>query len=313
MKVILRKSLGIFLIFGSVTLLSACEDITVFLMSVQADNYFSAPSAQGSRFEELGNGLYAFQHGLDRSLIIDTSEGLVVVDSFNEKMARDLKQILNQKFPEKSVSHLIYSHHHLDHTRGGYELNPDKIIAHENTRWHFDHYPDTKMLKPTDYISGSQSLKFGDHEIELIDFEHAHAEHLYGFYFPEDKLLYGPDLALCQTFFPFGYPDYNHYGQIHALEEAAKLNFDRFISSHFNNGDKSCVTGTLGLFKDTRAIILDKFEQYGQPDEADGEWFRQVMGDTQKMIKRDYSDWHGYDEMGLAFMLRQLTGAVMGY
>ncbi len=313
MKHIIRKILGILIISSSVSLLTACEDITVFLISLQADKYFSAPSAQGDKFEELGNGLYAFQYGLDRSLIINTREGIVVVDSFNKKMARSLKQILNIKFPNKTVSHLIYSHHHLDHTRGGYELSPHNVIAHKNTRWHFDQYTQSDTLKPTHYINGKKSLQIGEHTIELIEFEHAHAAHLYGFYFPHDKLLYAPDLALCQTFFPFGYPDYNHYGQIHALEKAAELNFDRFISSHFSNGDKSCVTDTLTLFKDTRAIILEKFEQYGQPSEANGEWFRHVIGDTKKMIKQDYSDWHGYDEMSLAFMLRQLTGATMGY
>ena len=89
----------------------------------------SIPDTEGTKWESLGNGLYSYQHWMDRSLIIDTPEGIVVIESFNEEMARELKQILDKEFPGKPVRLLVYSHQHLDHTRGGHALKPLAVIA----------------------------------------------------------------------------------------------------------------------------------------------------------------------------------------
>lgn len=300
-------------LIGTGMLLIACQKMPVMMLSLQAEHYFHHPSAKGENFEDLGNGLYAFQYELDRSLIVNTNDGLIVIDPFDVQMAERLISILSQRFPNKTVTHLIYSHQHLDHTRGGKVYNPETVIANENTRWHYEHYADEDTLKPTRYIRGIQEIVIGGRTIHLIDFEHGHAGHLYGFYFPEDRLLYAPDLALCNSFFPFGYPDFNYAGQMEMLEKARALEFDRFISSHFANGDKSCIEGTMALFKDTRKAVLDSFDRYGLPIDADAKWFRHVVGDTQTVLKEKYSDWHGYKEMSLPFILRQISGAYLGF
>lgn len=311
MKAYLSKSLVISLLALCIV---GCSSVPVYMISWQAESYFVTPDTEGKKWESLGNGLYSYQHWIDRSLIIDTPEGIVVIESFNEEMAGELKQILDEKFPGKPVKLLVYSHQHLDHTRGGHVLKPLEVIAHKNTRWHFDHYSDDEVLKPTRYIDGSTTMIFGQHRVEFIDFEHGHAEHLYGFYIAEEKLLYGPDLAFCEALFPFGFPDFNHYGHVEALDQAANLDFNRFISSHFNSGDKSCVTGTRDFFNDTREAVLNGFEEHGLPsDNGTAKWFRSIIGDTKGALDDKYGDWHGYDEMSLPFILRQASGAYLGF
>jgi glyoxylase-like metal-dependent hydrolase (beta-lactamase superfamily II) len=313
MKFTLKLS-RIFVALTLCLIITACDSIPVYMISEQADSYFVTDETKGNQWKSLGNGLYTYRHWMDRSFIIDTTEGLVVIDSFNEEMASELKSVLNEKFPGKPVSYLIYSHQHLDHTRGGFILEPKAVIAHENTRRHFSYYPDGEVFQPTQYVSGNFSKIFGNHKVDFIDFEHGHAEHLYGFYIESEKLLYALDLAFCEAFPPFGFPDFNHYGHVKALEQAEKLDFDRFISSHFKNGDKSCVTGTLNLFNDTRSAILKAYETYGLPSDKDtAKWFRQVISDTKDSLDSKYGHWHGYDEMVLPFILRQASGAYLGF
>ncbi len=302
------------LVFGSI-LLSGCQKFPVVMLGESVESYFQHPTASGHKWEEYGNGLFGFQYGLDRSFVIKTDEGLVVIESFNEPMAKHLKKILEEKFPGQEVTHLFYSHQHLDHTSGGWSLKPKEVWAPKNSQLHFEEYYSEKdTLKPTHYIEGTQILNIGGREIHVFDFKGGHAQSLFAFYFKKDKLLYGPDLALCETFWPFGFPDFNHYGHVKIMEQAEKLDFDRFIASHFKNGDKSCVTGSKELLVDTRNATIEAYKMYGSPaHNLTAEYFRNVMFHIQDKLEPKYSDWHGYDTMGIPAMTRQLGGVYLGH
>jgi len=311
------KRLPIFLIGAfSIVLITGCSKIPVYQLSTQAGSYFEHPSALGESWESYGDGLYGFQYKLDRSLIIETDKSIIVVESFNGKMANRLMQILSNKFPNKPVSHLFYSHHHLDHTRGGFELDPVEVWAHSNTQRHFTvHNADADVLMPTHFLSGTQEIIINNRGFELVEFAHGHGEYLFGFYFPEEKLFYGPDLALCKTFFPYGFPDFNHHGHVEAMKKALELDFDTFISSHFQNGNKSCIEQNIALFEDARQAVEEGYSLFGEPAEGDdnAKWFRNVVFHTQEALEPKYSDWHGYNEMSLPFVLRQMSGAYLGF
>jgi len=99
-----------------------------------------------------------------------------------------------------------------------------------------------------------------------------------------------------------------------ALDQAANLDFDRFIPSHFDSGDKSCVTGTRDFFNDSRQAVLAGLDKHGWLNEEDvGKWFRSVTGDTRSALDDKYGHWHGYDEMILPHMLRQVSGSYLGF
>jgi glyoxylase-like metal-dependent hydrolase (beta-lactamase superfamily II) len=51
--------------------------------------------------------------------ILDTPDGLLIVDTLNAGFARWLKEELAKKFPGKQVKYVILSHSHWDHTEGG--------------------------------------------------------------------------------------------------------------------------------------------------------------------------------------------------
>lgn len=285
------------------------------MMTQRAAPYFSYPSATHTEFYAFGDDLYAYQDHMETAFIIRTNEGLVVVDPFNAEFAKRLKALLDERFPNEPITHLIYSHHHLDHTRGGHVLEPQKVVAHENTRWHFERVDPAVALHPTTYLpAGDRTFEVGDRRIRLIDFDHAHGEHLYGFFFPQQRLLYGPDLAFCRTLPPFGFPDFNHHGHVESLDRAARLEFDRFVPSHFALGDRSCVEEFAQLFRDGREALQDAIARHGPPsDNANADWFEAVLIDALRDLEPKYASWQGYDEMGLSFVMRQLSGSYIGF
>jgi glyoxylase-like metal-dependent hydrolase (beta-lactamase superfamily II) len=64
--------------------------------------------------------------------ILDTPDGLLIVDTLNTEFAKWLKDALARKFPRKQVKYVILSHSHWDHTEGG-KIFADtaKFIAQE--------------------------------------------------------------------------------------------------------------------------------------------------------------------------------------
>ena len=61
--------------------------------------------------------------------ILDNGEYLVLFDPFfSEDPATELKKVLKNMFPKKSVRYVINSHWHEDHTKGNQYFKPDATI-----------------------------------------------------------------------------------------------------------------------------------------------------------------------------------------
>ena len=146
----------------------------------------------------------------ERNLVIDTSQGLVLTDPFHPKAARQLKILLDKKFPKKSVHSLIYTHYHLDHVRGGGILNPQQIIAHKKCSTYWNEWKNNDILKPTLSIDGDYTLQVGQQNIELLYLGRTHSDTNIAVYLPQSKVLFTGDLGFVRTFAPMGFPDHEH-------------------------------------------------------------------------------------------------------
>src|SRR4051812_43140342 len=108
--------------------LASCQGAKLGLMrrgfNGAATDYFAERS---ERFDTIAPGVYSYRDDFDRDLIVDTREGLVVVDPYNAGMAGKLAAELRRRSPGKPVSHLIYSHYHLDHASGGAVLGARQV------------------------------------------------------------------------------------------------------------------------------------------------------------------------------------------
>jgi len=112
---------------------AGCTDVVLKTVTKTVDPYFHGAGIDGTNFEQVAERVYSFHWNWYRNLIIDTDDGLVVIDPMNPTLSAALKQELDQRFPGRKVHTLIYSHYHLDHTGGGAVLQPGQVIAHEKS------------------------------------------------------------------------------------------------------------------------------------------------------------------------------------
>ena len=93
--------------------------------------------------EELGDGL-AFVSSFANVVAIETSAGLVLVDTSSFITAQVVKQSVTEWRPEAAVHTAIYTHGHVDHVMGigAFETGGHRahVVAHEAVAARFDRY-----------------------------------------------------------------------------------------------------------------------------------------------------------------------------
>jgi glyoxylase-like metal-dependent hydrolase (beta-lactamase superfamily II) len=86
----------------------------------------------GRAITHVKGGVYRANNGGWYVGILDTPDGLLLVDTLNAPFAKWLKDELAKKFPGKQVKYVILSHSHWDHTEGGKVFaDTAKFIAQE--------------------------------------------------------------------------------------------------------------------------------------------------------------------------------------
>jgi glyoxylase-like metal-dependent hydrolase (beta-lactamase superfamily II) len=91
-----------------------------------------------NQFEHISGNLYRSGNGAWHSIILVTSEGIVLVDPLNNMAAEWTKQQLESRF-NVPVRYIIYSHSHFDHVEGAAVFGDDiSIIGHEKILQNMD-------------------------------------------------------------------------------------------------------------------------------------------------------------------------------
>jgi glyoxylase-like metal-dependent hydrolase (beta-lactamase superfamily II) len=213
--------------------------------------------------------------------------------------------------PRVPVRLMIYSHHHLDHVRGGAVLGAREILAHEKCAAAWKDFPVDDIAPPTRTISGDETLTIGGVEIRMLYLGRSHSDTLYAFLLPGERLAYTPDLAFKRAFPPGGMPDYYTPGFLAALKRVDALDFDIFVPSHFDAGTHADFTEFATFFLDVNTRATAEVANRGWPqDAAAGEALFLAVYEP---MRERYRDWHGFAEMAMPTLIRQITGAALGY
>src|SRR4030095_15770129 len=89
--------------------------------------------AKGYRLQDLGGGLYMVTDNAYQSLFLVYDNGVVVIDApppYAERIPRAVAEVT-----KNPITHIIYSHSHIDHIGGAKSLGGQPtIIAHEETK-----------------------------------------------------------------------------------------------------------------------------------------------------------------------------------
>lgn len=89
--------------------------------------------AKGYRLEQLGDGLYMITDNAYQSMFMVYEDGVIVVDAPPSYAARIVEAI--REVSNKPITHLVYSHSHVDHIAGAKSLGAvTTIIAQEETK-----------------------------------------------------------------------------------------------------------------------------------------------------------------------------------
>jgi glyoxylase-like metal-dependent hydrolase (beta-lactamase superfamily II) len=128
---------------------------------------------RGYRVQELGHGLYMITDNVYQSMFMVYETGVVVVDAPPSFALNILKAIA--EVTDKPVTHIIYSHSHIDHIGGVKRLGGQPvIIAQEETRQLLVRASDPNRPLPTKTFRDNYTLQVGSQILELSYHGNAH-------------------------------------------------------------------------------------------------------------------------------------------
>jgi glyoxylase-like metal-dependent hydrolase (beta-lactamase superfamily II) len=150
--------------------------------------------------------LYRIRYNNHFGALLDTPDGIVIVDTINNQTAEWLKAEIKDRF-NKPVNYLIYSHHHPDHIAGAAHFSDTAtIIAHENAVAAIK----VENVKPENVEKGyvvplpdltfsdSLSITLGGKSIKLRYLGTAHTDNLVSVHIPSEKAVVMIDAGMIR-------------------------------------------------------------------------------------------------------------------
>jgi len=150
----------------------------------------SIDAHKGYRIQDLGKGLYMITDNAYQSMFMVYETGVVVVDAppaFAQYIPKAIAEVT-----DKPVTHLIYSHSHIDHIGGTKILNLKPhtvIIAQEETKRLLLRAKDPNRPVPVVTFKDKYTLKVGSEILELSYHGNAHEPGNIFVYAPAQKTL----------------------------------------------------------------------------------------------------------------------------
>jgi glyoxylase-like metal-dependent hydrolase (beta-lactamase superfamily II) len=294
------------------TTLTGCKPLVLRTVMGTVDPYFHGAAVDRVGLDQIADHVYSFQWNWTRNLVVVTDEGLMVVDPMAPAAAIALKKELDARFPGRRVIRLVYSHYHLDHTRGGAVLDPVEVVADEKCPAYWAPIEHQDVLPPTRLISGDTDLSLGGVTVRALYMGLSHTDTLYAFYLPGERVLFTADLGLVKAVAPVGVPDRYAPGYLAALDRLAKLDFDLFVPSHFGVGTKQDLVDWRDMLEYGRLLArkaLARTGGFGERSSQMGEYFDAIY----YPMRERYGRWHGFDEMAILNIVRDLEGEALGH
>lgn len=221
--------------------------------------------------------VYLFQNNFHLSLIVPTSEGTVRIDPINAEAGAWLNENLST-ITDQPVTHLIYSHSHLDHASGG-SAHPDAtVIAHENAP------PAIDGVSPDLRVGESHSLEVGEKTFELTYLGPGHGEDMLAVVVRPENVAFIVDVAPPRRL-PFrDFGGANLDDLIDQIEMAQTLDFEIFAPGHGSVGTPADLDDALAYMIDLRDGV-----------KAGLEAGKSVAEITDELTLDEYKDWGQYE------------------
>ena len=212
---------------------------------------FSTTQAQDVErgFSKVTGDVYRFQNKFHFSLIVETNDGVVIVDPINADAAGWMKANLGQ-ITDKPITHLIYSHSHLDHASGGSALDAPNVIAQANA-------PETiDGVRPTERFGDTKTMEIGGKTFELTWLGEGHGDDLIAVIVRPENVGFITDVAAPKRV-PFRtMPSSSVDAWIDQVRKVETLDFEIFAPAHGGVGTKADATEVRVYLETLRERVL---------------------------------------------------------
>jgi hypothetical protein len=154
---------------GMAGILLACLCLG-FAGFAQADAFDEAGLAPFET-EDLGDGLYAFRMGRQRSIFLVGSDGVIATDPLNPEAAAFYRTAI-EKITDQPIKFVVYTSSFFNRAAGGQALRDEgtRFVAHENCAVNLEATPHPHVVEPDETYSGTHELSAGDVSLELFYF-----------------------------------------------------------------------------------------------------------------------------------------------
>lgn len=232
--------------------------------------------------------VYRFQNNFHYALVVATDAGTVVIDPINADASGWLKENL-ATITDQPVTHLIYSHSHLDHASGGAVFEGAHVIAHENAPAEID------GVSPDERFADSTVLELGGKTLELTYLGPGHGEDMIAVVVRPENVAFIVDIAAPERlpFQDFGGANIDDW--IKQIETAEGLDYEVFSPGHGRVGTPEEVSATRLYIEELRAEVLAGLKAGKSVEELQAE----VTMDAYSGWGQ-YADWRPMNVAGMA-------------
>jgi glyoxylase-like metal-dependent hydrolase (beta-lactamase superfamily II) len=188
--------------------------------------------AKGYRLQDLGSGLYMLTDNAYQSMLVVYDRGVVVIDappSYSAHIPQAIAEV-----SDKPITHVVYSHSHIDHIGGTKALGGQPIIvAQDETARLLKRSADPNRPLPTVTFSDKYTLRVGKQVLELSYHGNAHEPGNIFIYAPAQRVLMVVDMV-----FP-GWMPWRRFAlaqdipaYLAQIEEIRTMDWDTLVGGH---------------------------------------------------------------------------------
>ncbi|MGF1801319.1 MBL fold metallo-hydrolase [Vibrio gigantis] len=229
-----------------------------------------------------GNGL-----AVHSGFVLDTEEGVVVIDPAMTATAKWLNEEIKTRFGKK-VKYVIYTHAHADHILGTNVFKEDGATIVANKRAIEPILGENLDAPVPDLVFDEEmTLKVGSEEIFLKRVAPSHSDSMTLVYFPKHKALQCTDICQSQTMPYSDFLDFYYTGWIDSLDWVIAQDIEVIDVGHYWLSNKENQVALRGYLVDLHQQVLDLNRQGYTWDQL---WRNVKFSDEVK-------SWTGYDVM----------------
>ena len=243
--------------------------------------------------QQLGERIWTASDGQVRTLFLAGDSGVIAFDTFGTPgRARAYRAAIEAAAPGKAISHIIYTHDHLDHAGFAADLAPDaEILADEMCAKVIRLREAEGQLAPTRTLAGhSHELQLDGVSFQLLNPGPTHGTGNLSAYFPNERILFSSDTILTNAKYGL-MPDYHIANFVKYMRELAALDFDTFVPGRYDLGDKAAFNKGCDYIEAVQIASQEVFVEMVPI------WVMDAMqGYVGEKLRAQFGDLDGYDQ-----------------